>query len=802
MYPAGLERQHAHDPFDPLTEGARYGLSRERLLAIWERVCADATDRAGRRDMGQARRQFHQLATRLAGRDGRLRSDVGRLTRVEVELEGAAPLVSVDELTIRTPGRETLVAAEARRTASMTDERVGAVETTRAIRGSEQGNATSELPGANEGVVAMSGLQHPVQPEPARPLSASVRMPTRRLFDIDLAAWRPPGYERDPRGAWLPAAMLELPRRGTAPVAIQRKTSSASSHDEAEIGGLLEPTEAGQPLPETLRRKMERVLGADFSAVRIHEGPQAEAIGALAYTRGTDIYFAPGQYDPDSQRGQTLLGHELAHVVQQAQGRVHPTAHASGVAVNDSSSLEREADDLGARAALAPRELLPHRHVPHEGSGELDGRVPDPEVSHGSADGHTRVSAATGADVAQMQPSGAPRAADPPAGTRSVQRGQVLARLLDEWRAAGLLDRPARPADVGEFSPIAPPRSGSMRASEGGAAIAGAAPALRPGPAPAPSPVRPPLRLIPGGGGAPVAAPEPVPTPVISPALLGFAVFVIVLLWPNETAPPWMDELNPITGGPYGSPEEYDWTRRLSPQQQDYLRRLAREHPTGQAPRPKPDGQTAPTPAPHAPPVPILDTADEKRDEQLPAVDFYHGTDKQTAQEMTAGKRIVASGRGEFGKGFYTFFVEAAAAEAAQIYTRNRNQGFRSWGVVDFAVPATTLAAFFEASTVAAFLQHKLSRILVFPDKTATVKVTHPVELGGIDLALTWTEFVETNAKAGKNVAWPYDLIIGPLKGKLRSQKSGVDQWVFGDDGAMVFNSPTVKRKMSSLGDL
>jgi hypothetical protein len=112
------------------------------------------------------------------------------------------------------------------------------------------------------------------------------------------------------------------------------------------------------------------------------------------------------------------------------------------------------------------------------------------------------------------------------------------------------------------------------------------------------------------------------------------------------------------------------------------------------------------------------------------------------------------------------------------------------------------LATFFEASTVAALLQGKLSRILVFPDKTTAVKVTHPVELGGIDLALTWTEFVEANAKAGKNVAWPYDLIIGPLKGKLRSQKRGVDQWVFGDDGVMMFNSPSVKRRISSFGDL
>jgi hypothetical protein len=107
-------------------------------------------------------------------------------------------------------------------------------------------------------------------------------------------------------------------------------------------------------LPDALRGRMERVFGAPLSAVRVHEGPQAEHVGARAYTQGTDIHFAPGQYDPGSKHGQELIGHELAHVVQQAHGGVQPTTQAGGLAVNDSSSLEREADELGARAGSAP----------------------------------------------------------------------------------------------------------------------------------------------------------------------------------------------------------------------------------------------------------------------------------------------------------------------------------------------------------------------------------------------------------------------------------------------------------------
>lgn len=60
---------------------------------------------------------------------------------------------------------------------------------------------------------------------------------------------------------------------------------------------------------------------------------------------------APGQLKPDTTTGQQLLGHELAHVVQQAEGRVQPTTEVGGIAVNDDVGLEHEADVLGARAA-------------------------------------------------------------------------------------------------------------------------------------------------------------------------------------------------------------------------------------------------------------------------------------------------------------------------------------------------------------------------------------------------------------------------------------------------------------------
>jgi hypothetical protein len=75
-------------------------------------------------------------------------------------------------------------------------------------------------------------------------------------------------------------------------------------------------------LPRALRSDLELTFGASFRDVRIHQsGP-----GAVACTLGADIFFAAGAYDPGSPAGRDVLGHELAHVLQQRAGRVHGRA--------------------------------------------------------------------------------------------------------------------------------------------------------------------------------------------------------------------------------------------------------------------------------------------------------------------------------------------------------------------------------------------------------------------------------------------------------------------------------------------
>jgi hypothetical protein len=129
--------------------------------------------------------------------------------------------------------------------------------------------------------------------------------------------------------------------------AIQRKTGPGVEAFRVP----LQPKSGGQAIPDQVRAKMETAFGADFSDVRVHIGQEASSLGAIAYTWGTNIHFAPGQYNPNTIQGQKLLGHELWHVVQQRSGRVS-NPFGGGVAVVQDHALEAEADRMGIKAAM------------------------------------------------------------------------------------------------------------------------------------------------------------------------------------------------------------------------------------------------------------------------------------------------------------------------------------------------------------------------------------------------------------------------------------------------------------------
>ena len=101
---------------------------------------------------------------------------------------------------------------------------------------------------------------------------------------------------------------------GKAQAATPEVTPETESYINQSKGG-------GQPMSDSDRAYMEPRFGRDLSGVRLHTGSRAaeaaKGVNAQAFTRGQDIYFGAGQYQPGGAQGQRLLAHELTHTVQQ-----------------------------------------------------------------------------------------------------------------------------------------------------------------------------------------------------------------------------------------------------------------------------------------------------------------------------------------------------------------------------------------------------------------------------------------------------------------------------------------------------
>ncbi|MEM7102180.1 MAG: DUF4157 domain-containing protein [Bacteroidota bacterium] len=124
------------------------------------------------------------------------------------------------------------------------------------------------------------------------------------------------------------------------------------------------PTTASKPtaqkkgnktgMPDGVKSKMETAFQSDFSNVKmIPNSNKAFDIGAQAFAQGNEVHFAPGKFNPNTHEGQELIGHELAHINQQQEGRVQANSQLKGQPFNDQSNLEKEAEQSGKKAASA-----------------------------------------------------------------------------------------------------------------------------------------------------------------------------------------------------------------------------------------------------------------------------------------------------------------------------------------------------------------------------------------------------------------------------------------------------------------
>jgi Domain of unknown function (DUF4157) len=136
--------------------------------------------------------------------------------------------------------------------------------------------------------------------------------------------------------------------------------------------------------------------GVDFDSIRVHYTDTAgagtdlacRALGARAFTVGTDIYFAAGEFRPGRRDGLWLLAHEVAHVVQQSAGLVRPARSAAAfppgafpagafpLTVTPAGTAEERAADAAADALLAGRPTVFGRPFSRRFNRPFDSAVP------------------------------------------------------------------------------------------------------------------------------------------------------------------------------------------------------------------------------------------------------------------------------------------------------------------------------------------------------------------------------------------------------------------------------------------
>ncbi len=216
---------------------------------------------------------------------------------------------------------------------------------------------------------------------------------------------------------------------GQAPLSVMRQLmrrsqAEAEGLDTDKAAGRI-GSRSGQPLPDAVRARMERAFGHDFGHVRVHiDGGAAEAADALhamAFAIGRDIYFGRGAWRPGTPGGDELLAHELTHVVQADEGRL-PSVSSGGMDVSSPNDPhEREAEAMGRKVA---QQL---------GSGGIDTAVSDAPATDVApsldAAGIAPVDAVSGGSSAQTTGTEA-TAVDAPAASESItaERGGVASR--------------------------------------------------------------------------------------------------------------------------------------------------------------------------------------------------------------------------------------------------------------------------------------------------------------------------------------------------------------------------------------
>lgn len=151
---------------------------------------------------------------------------------------------------------------------------------------------------------------------------------------------------------------IQQSTRGRLPMGPAQRPSGSAGQEHAPATAEETAPARTASLPPATRSRMENAFRHSFGGVRVHPDSPRVTGSEQAITEGRDIHFARARYQPGTARGDWLIGHELAHVVQQSGSSLGPQAFrpdlVQGRAPDETLAREIEAD-RAATDAVAGR---------------------------------------------------------------------------------------------------------------------------------------------------------------------------------------------------------------------------------------------------------------------------------------------------------------------------------------------------------------------------------------------------------------------------------------------------------------
>jgi len=168
---------------------------------------------------------------------------------------------------------------------------------------------------------------------------------------------------------------VEVPSFSPKPVKVSPFLSISINAESAPLQGkglrniataIKDNPYSGTPLgiSGNLAKSIRDSFGIDANKLSLRESLEVSKMGARATAQGNVIRFAPGQFNPGTYEGLSVLGHELSHVRDQAVGGVR--ANVAGTNIHYDKGHEARSDRTGeafAKGTLSGAEAVSLRSV-------------------------------------------------------------------------------------------------------------------------------------------------------------------------------------------------------------------------------------------------------------------------------------------------------------------------------------------------------------------------------------------------------------------------------------------------------